>query len=240
MKLKSEDTHNLLRLINTCAVGGIDSLIIEDGVARGINEARSFVIISSTALPGFPQKIGLGRLSALKQRLELIAGADIEAVESERGEIGSLNISLGRNKAQFRCTATMLIKAPKSINDELQFSIYPTEGELQLLLNSIKVMGSKSVQLTIKKDRTVQFVTTDANNDQFTSVIEQPAGLVGEEAGTVTHYYHADVFYSTVKSIDAGAEAAELVVGESGTLRFNINGHNVVLLPKVNEDGDDE
>jgi hypothetical protein len=238
MKLTAEDTQRLLNVITTCAVGGIESIVIEDGFVRGANPDKTFAIISDHEVPKFPQKIGISRINSLKSRIDLFSdnpNTVIEAKESERGEISSIEISAGRNKAQFRCTSTMLIKAPKSINDEEVHGIILNKAELKIVLNALKVMGAKTVQLIIKKEGNVTVGVADENNDLFSAALETPAQLKdGKEADSVVHYYHAPIFHSVVRTL-SDAEVAGFIVGESGTLRTKINGHDVIVLPKIND-----
>ena len=245
MKLTTQDTANLLSILSTCSIGGIESIIIEDGVARGINEARTYILITTDSdIPRFPQKIGLSRLSSLRQRLELFTGNSgtvIEAKESERGEISSLEISAGRNKVQFRCTSTMLIKAPKNVNDDPIFKVFVSRDELKMILNAVKVMGGKTVQLIIKKDRSAQFILSDSTNDVFTIALETPIELWPnvEEQDSVVHYHHADIFHSVMRAIP-DADITAFTVGVQGTIRTKIHGHSITVMPKINEDSEEE
>ncbi len=245
MKLSTADISNLSGIIETCAIGSIDSVIIEDGVVRGINDARTFVIISDVAVPKLTQKLGLSRLSSLKQRLGLFASdssMSIDAKESERGEISSLELLAGKSKAQFRCTSTQLIKAPKSVNDPEAFSLGIEGAELQLILNAIKVMGGKTIQLIIKKDSSVSVVVNDATNDAFSTVLSLPAeSISGEEHDSVIHYYHADIFSAALRSA-SGSQNSDVgfTIAETGTLRLEVNGRQVVVMSKINEDSNED
>ena len=240
MKLSAQDTANLNAILSTAAIGGIESIIIEDGVVRGVNEARTFVIISDYNVPAFPQKIGLSRLSSLRNRLGLFAtqGAAIEARETERGEINALEISAGRSKVQYRCTATALIKAPRSINDEAIYNVFISKNELKLILDAVKVMTAKTVQLIIKKDRVATFRIADETNDVFESVLETPAEVIsGDDMDSVVHNFHADIFHAVMRTNEQ--DNATIVIGAAGTIRTSINGHEVVVMPKVGEDEED-
>jgi len=239
MKLSTQDISNISNILATASVGNIESLVIEDGIVRGVNAERTFVIISDQNVPKLPQKMGLSRLGSLKQRLDLFTdGAIIDAKETERGEIGSLDISAGRNKVQFRCTSTALIKAPKSINDTPAYSISITREELKLLLNAIKIMGGKTLTLIIKKDGTAQITMSDVTNDRFDSVLETPVEVLTEGGDTVVHYYHAEVFHSVTRTI-SDSDVISLVVGAAGTISAEVNGHLVVMMPKINEDSEE-
>ena len=242
MKLTSKDTANLSNIIAVCAIGSIDAVIIDDGIIRGANAEKTCAIISKVDVPEFKQKIGLARLSQLRQRLDLFSNDSsmvIDAKESDRGEISSLEISAGRNKAQFRCTSTMLIKAPMSINDEEACRIFLEKEEAQMILNAVKVMGTKKVQLTIKKDRSVIFTLPDTTNDAFTTVLKTPSERLGEdEMDSVVHYYPSDIFSSIMRSkLDTSPITFD--VGVIGTIRTTVSGHVLVMLPQINEDAED-
>jgi hypothetical protein len=240
MKLTAEDTGRLSDILATCSIGGIEAVIIEDGIVRGVNETKTCAIISSCNVPKLPQKVGLGRLSSLKQRLNLLTGAVIEAKESDRGEISSLEIAAGRNKVSYRCTSTILIKAPKAINDEGCYRVFISSAERKLVLDAIKVMGAKKVQLEIRKTGAVQIILSDATNDAFNSVLETKAERLGEdEMDSVVHYYPADVFAAVIRAAGEGFDILAITVGMVGTIKTEILGHAITLLPQINEDGEE-
>lgn len=240
MKLSSQDITYLNSILATCAMTGIESIIIEDGTVRGVNEAKTCAIISDTNIPTLAQKIGLTRLQTLRQRLELFTDPTIDAKETERGEISMLDISAGKNKVQYRCTASMLIKAPKQINDNYVNRVFIDDQENKLLLNAIKVMGSKKVQLTIKKDRTVSIHLVDATNDAFSTVLQLPAErLTDDDLDSVVFYYPADILASILRTQPDSGSPIELDVGEVGTIKLQAGGHRVTLLPQINEDAEE-
>lgn len=243
MKLSAQDTTNLMNILSTCAIGDIQSVIVEDNFVRGINESKTCVIISDFNVPKFPQKIGLSRLSSLKQRLDLFLNKSdivIDAKESDRGEINSLDISAGKNKVQFRCTSSMLIKAPKFINDEAAVRVFVEKDELKMILNAIKVMGGKKVLIAIKKDCSVSFQISDATNDNFSSAINTPAERISkEDMDSVAHYYPADVFFAIFKNQAEEFDAIVFDVGAVGTIKVRLNGHQLTILPQINEDSED-
>jgi hypothetical protein len=241
MKLSQKDTERLAAILKVCAVCDIDSIIIEDGIIRGANESKTCALLSDCEVPAFPQKIGLGRLRALEGRLNLFmstAAAVIDARESDRGEITMIDISAGKNKAQFRCTSTLLIKAPRSINDSPVAVLTVNKAELKTILDAIRVMGAKQVALTIKRDLIVSFEFCDAASDLFKIELEAGAGAVEEIQSTVVHYYPSDIFSSVCRATTG--DSIEIVVGAAGTLQIPVGVHTVTLLPQINQnEGDD-
>lgn len=246
MKLTTENTTKLTGLLNVASMCGIESIVIIDDKARGINPAKTCFLVSEDNLPKFPQKIGLGRLKDLQSRISVFADKSdvvIDAKESERGEITSLEVSSGRNKVQYRCQSTVMLgeSIPKNVPDAFNpaYKIFINKDEMKMVLDAVRVMGSKRVTLAVKADRSVSFTTSDASNDNFTVALSTPAERITEDEDTVVQYYAVDVFSPVIKELMA-LDTAVVQMGERGTLTAKINQHNVVLLPQVNDDGDDE
>jgi hypothetical protein len=244
MKLSQQDTTHLQAILQTAKICGIEKIIIEDGFVRGLHEARACVIISDHNVPKLPQKVGLSRLNSLRDRLALFDKQDpvIEARETERGEIAALDISAGRSRVSFRCTSTVLIKAPKVVNDEVAHEVYVEKGELTRILSALRVMSAKKVQLTIRANKVVTINLADDTNDAFTTDLEQPAS--GEPSDTSVSYYSGEVFSSVLTAVNAETSGnsvyVTLAVGEAGTIRTSIGGHSVIIMPLVGEDEEEE
>lgn len=236
MKLSRADAVNLNNLLSTVAICGIESIVIEDGVASGLNNKQA-VFISNSDVPNFGQKIGLARLNLLRARLDLFVNnpaVTIESKESDRGEITQLDISAGKSKVQFRCTSTALIKAPKKINDEAVSLITVNKEQLQLILSSTKVMGAKQLALAIKKDGPVLFEIVDATHDKMTVELEQPVERLGstEDLETTVHFYNADILMAVFRA-GSTDDGISFTVGEAGTVNSLIHGHAIYVFSQI-------
>ncbi len=240
MKLQQSDINNLKVLVELCAVGNIESFIIdENGFARAVNEERTVAFISNQNIPSLPQKIGLSRISNLRQKIalfETLSDVSFTATETNRGEISNLEIASGRNKATYRCTSTMLIKAPKSVNDTYQFIVSVTNDELKFIQNGIKMMGAKILQLVIRKNGEVSLIANDSANDNFTAVLNTAVESTEEDFDTSVFYYRADALMPVLKSL-----TGEIVfsVGLGGVICAELNGHTLYVMPSVGEDSGD-
>lgn len=234
MKLSTQDTQYLETILATAAIGGIDAIVIEDGFVRGVNPDKTFAIISDHNVPAFPQKIGIARLNSLTQRISIFKGKDtvIDARESDRGEISAMEITSGKNKVQFRCTSTMLIKAPKSINDEVNCDVAITKDEMKMILDAIRVMGAKKVTLALRKDGSIQFEIADESNDSFKIVLED---CLKDAKSTEVYYYQASVLGALLKA-QMEFDTVVFRLGQMGTIKSKINGHEVTILPQIGED----
>ena len=234
MKLTNNETQNLENILATAAIGGIDQIIIEDGFVRGVNPDKTFAIISNFNVPKFPQKIGIARLGTLAQRLAVFKGKEpvIEVKESSRDEIACMEIVCGKNKVQFRCTSTMLIKAPKAINDDAACQIKLTKEETKTILDAIRVMSCKKVTLSIRKGGVVQFEIADETNDTFKITLDNPAD---KEDDSVVYYYQASVLIAILK-YKMEFDEAVLDIGVQGTIKTEINGHSITVLPQIGDE----
>lgn len=239
MKLSNQDVQHLSSALSALATCSIDSIIIEEGKIRGRTENNTCIFISDFNVPKFSQKIGLTRLSSLSARMSVFGGnAVIDARESSRDEIASLEISGGRNKVQFRCTSTLLVKAPKAVNDPQQFRVFIKKDELKTILDAVRVMGAKRIVMSIKEDQIVGFDLVDSNNDSFNVVLETKAENLGD-ADYPVHYYPSDVFVPVMKAAIGESDMLIVEIGQVGTIRTKLNGHSVILFPQIDTDGEE-
>jgi len=238
MKLSSTDVQHLNNILNTCAIAGIEAVLIDEGVVRGINEGKTAVLISDLNVPAFPQKVAFTRLSSLRNRIALFSDSlVIDAKESDRGEINSLEMASGKSKAQFRCTPTMLVKPPKIINDEDFVRLTFSKDELKTLLNASKVMGSKKIAIMIKSSGEVSFSASDESNDVFTSSVDAEAEFIND-ASTIYHDYPTDILSAVLKKASDDFDTLVIIMGEAGTMTVKVNGHNVTVLPMISDNDD--
>lgn len=241
MKLNQEDVNKLKVLIELCTIGDINSFIIdENGNARAVNDDRTVAFISDQNIPKLPQKIGLSNVAGLRQKIalfETLSDVSFSVNESSRGEIGSLEIAAGRNKVSYRCTSTTLIKAPKTINDTYQFIVSLSNDEFKFIQNGVKMMGSKRVQLIIKKSGEVSFVAVDSANDNFTAVLNTPVESTESEFDTSVFYYRTDALFPVLKSLSGEVAFS---VGIGGVVCAELSGHTMYVMPAVGDDDEGE
>jgi hypothetical protein len=241
MKLTKEDLNALNGILKVCSLGNIQSIIIDDGAVYGVNDARNFAIVSTGPVPKLEQKMGLSRLSNLRQRLDIFGlDATLSTTESGRGETSTIEFSAGRSKSSFRCSSTMLIRAPREINDPPTYSITIMPGELKTLMSAARMKDSARIGIIVKKSLEVSLTVIDSVNDTFDMVLEQPAELVAEEAESVCHYVKPDLFTSTLSAAANKDEPVSFVLGERGSVSAIVYDHTVTLLPIAVDDGDDD
>lgn len=241
MRISADSIKNLDTLLETCSIAGVDNLIIEDGKARGVNDGKTVVIISSDNLPDFDgKKIGFNRLSVLQTRLKLVnrdSSANIDAKESASGEIAQLDLAGAGVKVQYRCAATNTIKAPKNINDTISWEFSISTETIGLVLSGAKSMGSKKLVL-VTRDGQVSMECTDANSDVFTAVVAETLKWKRTDSdapkGGFVHNYIVDELLPLLKAA-AATGSASVMIGESGTLHLDVNGHRLTVIPQMGD-----
>lgn len=236
MKLSVSSIQNLEKLLQTCSIADIDAIIIEEGMLRGINEDKTCIILSNENLPEFNEgtKIGLSRLGVLNNRLSLFKNdplMTVDAKENTRNEIAALEIASPSAKVQFRCTAPGLIKAPKKINDELDFVIEVQKDQIPFILSGAKSMSAKRTVIAGKNDG-IYFEFTDTNQDTFSIKVAEPNG------STFAHHSPASVFLSLIRAAVNNNEDEKIIslnIGKNGTVEILVNKYTLTILPQVQE-----
>ncbi len=236
-----DNTQQLLNffenIISVCSSVGIENVIIEDGMIRGINDEKSCVILSSSGIPEFGEtKLGLARMSVLSARLNVLKSSknfDLEAVVNPtKNEVTHLRLSGAGAKVEFRCAAPSIIRAPKAINDPPSWRVEVSKEQAEMIVSAVRVMNAKTL-VVAKKGSQLLFECSDTNNDVFSISLETPAEWVNEQKDTpepaFAYYYPANILLSLLKQ----KQTCELIIGESGTLTTQINGHFLTVISKV-------
>jgi hypothetical protein len=139
MQLSQNDLNNLLSIMSTATICGMESLVIIEGVARALNPSKTCFLRSETNIPKFDQPIGFGRIKDLTSRINVFGDKSkiqVTAKESRRSEIASLDLQSGKNKASYRCQSASMLAAecPKNVPDAANpaFKIMLTKDECKM------------------------------------------------------------------------------------------------------------
>lgn len=238
MKLNKEDIVNLVQAIDVCTVGGIEDVVIEEGNIFGVNQSKTFAIISNFKIPNLGQKAGITKIASLKSILDVFKDKDLflETEETDRGEIRLFTIKSGKSKADFRCTNTSLLKPPRKINDEGFCEISVIKSEMAEMLSMLKVIGPTTVTLSVMKNGNVSLAGNGNGGNTFRCDVESKADFRSDEQ-TVTHHYETGIFSSLIRAMNNSYDSYGLFLGENGTLSCVLNGHRVTMLATI--DGDE-
>ena len=244
MKLDANTISYINDVVKTAQLIGCEDIMIEPGRVRGIDEARTVVILQTKDVPDMPfGSIGLNRLSVFMSRYEIARVQDnftIEVAEDvakiKQDDDTMLDMPIARSltmrgkgtKIEYRCANPGLMRAPRVIKDELKARVQLTGDAVLLLQKGQAAMGADTV--TIISNDGVSFEFTDVNNDVFKHTFADEAeDLLGDGDTKFAHRYPSKTLLALFKHTPTGTFS----VGEAGTLWLEINGLNIIVLPQV-------
>jgi hypothetical protein len=237
MNFTGTDVEKLRAILTLCKTVGVDSCVLSDGKVMGMSTSRKLAIISESGLTIDPEvAVGIGRLSELEKRFGIF-GDDVGIVGEigKGGEVSRLTLQAGRSKAQFRCTATSLIKYPKE-NADTPFAVVSlSKAEVAQLVRGVRTFGAENIifKISAKGDVHIEFV--DSTNDHFATGTEKSAEFIGEAEAVLFTYTSS--YLTTIMDVGTrDADSIDLVFGQAGSITALVRGLTLLIMPNINED----
>lgn len=234
MKITPELVKYIQTAINVAQMVGIEELIIEPGMVRGMDVARTVAIIQDTDVPELPcGALGITRLKVLESRINVVGSMEDFVVEvtvkDGTKHAFSLSLKAKGTKIDYRCGDPTLIQAKKKINDPLVYKVKITPEAVELLQKGMSAMSTKTVAVICNSEG-VSFELVDNNNDVFKHVFANSVEFLGEAQTAnppkFAYRYSAPLLLSVLKK-----GATEFDVGSVGLLKVKVEGLNVLLIP---------
>ena len=128
MKITKNTQTIIKNAVDIATTLGIENLVIDKISLRGENKELGIVLLLPTKNIELEfDAIGLGRISLLKSRMQMLNDAQIEFDLMDKGQqdviVSNLKLISGRTKIGFKCSDPTRINAPKSINDTVFYEI---------------------------------------------------------------------------------------------------------------------
>lgn len=167
---------------------GIENLIIESNMVRGIDEAKVVMIIQENDVKMPFTALGINRLDVFKTRLQLFetqTGVNFEAhLHPETKEVVLLQMKAPGLSIDYRCAHCIepnpTIKAPRTMKSPIKFEFQMNEETIELLAKGHHAMGGDKLTLSANAEG-VQVKTLDSSNDEFVQTIA--TAFVNKETG---------------------------------------------------------
>lgn len=234
MKLDTETISYMQNIVNTAKMVGIDSIIIEPGLIRAIDDARCVVLHQTEDVEDLPfGSIGLNRINIFTSRLDIAKTQEkftVEAVEGADDFARSIMMKGKGVKIDYRCANPSSIRAPKLIHDTMKYRVELNGDAVLLLQKGAAAMENPETVSIISNKDGVSFELVDVNNDVFTHTFsEDVQTLNGSTKTNFAHRYPVKVLLTLFKNDPEGI----FDVGEKGILHINVNGLGVYVLPQV-------
>jgi len=241
MKVTQDSIAFIENVVKTGQSIGIDNVIIEPGMVRAIDDARTVVLFQNTDVPEMVfGSIGLNRINIFLSRIEAVKTRDNFSFDVEVGsakdadgdeyEYGkSVIMKSDDTVIGYRCANPATIQAPEQINDNLVYRIQLNAETVSLLQKGQAVMGSETVTF-IWDGENVSFELTDINSDKDSHDLADDVELLDEDATeSFTHNYPVKTLLALFKQNPDG----HLDIGTKGILSITVNGLDVYVLPQV-------
>ncbi len=233
MKLDEKLIHYIENVVNTAQKVGIEDLIIEEDLIRGIDESRTVVMNHTSNIPDLPfSAIGLSRINVFVSRLHIVKGQEKFAVNATTDDgnefVKTLLMSAKGVKVDFRCANPKTIQAPQSINDTLKCMV-PLDAEAVVLLAKAQSAMSADNVTIISNDKGVSFELYDVNSDKFTKTFDAKVEELNGGETTFVHTYPLKIVLPLFKENVEG----NFAIGEKGIMNIQMNGINLYVLPQV-------
>jgi len=233
MKITPELAKYIQNVITIAQLVDIEDIIIEPGMVRGMNLARTAAIIHDQNVPEFPCTLGLTRMHVLNSRLNIIntmENFNIDVVTREgTSHAMSLTLKAKGTKIDYRCGDPSLIQAKKKINDPLVYRVTVTPDFVDLLQRGIASMKSEAVSIICNSEG-VSFELLDDNKDVFKHTFADNVELIGDtpsgNSAKFAYRYPAKLLLSVLKK-----EPTHFDVGAIGLIKMLVCGINVLLIP---------
>lgn len=238
MNFNQSDVEKLRSILTLCKTVGIDSVVLSEGKVMGAATSKKLAIIAQSGLEQLDTAtpVGIGRLAELEKRLALFSeSVAISGEVGKSGEMMRLTLSAGKSKAQFRCTATSMIKHPKENADVPLVVLTLSKAEVQQLVKAAKTFGAETIIFKISSAGDVHIECVDSTNDQFSTGTEKAAEFV-EEAENVLFTYLVSYLTTVLDAGTRDADSIDLVFGQAGSITVLVKGYSLMIMPNINED----
>lgn len=237
MKFNKDDILKIRSALLACKIAGLDSVVISQGMLRGLSDKQHGAVFSTMALSIDPElDIGISKLGELEKRLTLFGeeiAVEVEITDAKKARKLTVKGHLG--KIEFRCTDSKLIKYPKENNDEVMATVSFTKPEIALMVKGAKVMGAEQLVIQVKRDGGVHVEALDQNNDRFELDASMPAEFINDAYPSVNSFDTSSngVFIAMLEHAAKDADTVTLELTRAGQFRVQAYGHTLLAIPRI-------
>ena len=242
MKLKDKTIEYIENVITTAQLVGLEVVVIEPDLVRGIDENRTVFVLHNKDVPDMEfGSIGLTRLSSFSSRLNIAKNVDGFNIEADIKEGDEETLDFARSltmkgkgvKIEYRCAdPAQLVGAhkagPKQMRDEPEFGLEFGEDLADMLQKGIAAM--KADEVSIISNDGVTFELLDVNSDVFShQFADTVVNLLDEKNTKFAYRYPVKTVLCLLKNNDDSI----LTVSKKGIMCIKVNGLNVYIMPNV-------
>lgn len=237
MKLNAVDVLQLRNVLKAANKAGLFSMVIHEGKARGVSEARNAAIFSEFQSSIDPEvELGITRISELEKRLNLFGeNVLIEIEVNDANKARKLSVRGKSGKIDFRCTDSKLITYPKTNTDSPNAVVVMTKPEAALLSKGARILGGDFLVVQVKRDGQVHMECSDVNNDRFELDLETPAEFIDDPMPAVHKYDIGTngVLIPMIEHLAKDNDTLELPLLATGNFALRLFGFDMLAIPRI-------
>lgn len=229
-------------VVQTAKLVGIESIIIEPGRVRAVDDNKSVIILQTDGVPPMSfGAIGLNRTDVFSSRLEIAKSAgkfeveatteSVENKETKQSETFARALRFkGKGvKIDYRCANPTLMKIPKALNDSMVFTFNMTPEAVLMLTKGHSAMACDEVMFTGTIKDGVSLEMRDINGDVMSYVISDTVNGEDKQSTAFKHNYPVKILLSLFKVVPS----SEINISTRGIMRITINDLNLYIMPRV-------
>lgn len=246
VKLPQKVVSTLADSVEVAGLLGISSIVLDGHSVRGRHSEAGtiFVMNFDTDTTWEFGAIGITRIPELTKRLNLMKtrGDDftIEAELKTRGEdvtyAGRLTLKHAKTKVEYKCGDPTLIKAPKGLADEEQFTCSLTRDDIKFIKSANSAMGADKLIFSTPKDNDSFVISIPNKEDE--KVVHETDGVVGYLADTTTFSfaYDSKILIMAINSMEKilrkeSLDSLDMKITRRGVLTFPVKGITTYIIP---------
>lgn len=235
MKLEKEEIVQLQSILTAAQVIGVDDIVIEPDKIRAMDEKKTVVIFHQSDIPQFGfGSLGLTRINSFMKRVDIVKSQEnfiIDTMESQDGSwVQSLLLKAKGTKIQHNCNKPEIIQVPKQIGDAMTYQLHlNAEGVMMLQKGRDAMKGNENVIIQSNSDG-VCFKFSDDSGDNFTYTFADEVVNINGGKGTD---FITKLPTKTLLSMFKTNTEGTIEIGGKGTLKFNVEGFDVYVLPRI-------
>lgn len=238
MKIDVDTLKYIQNVITTAKLVGIETICIEPGRVRALNEDSTAFILHTKDVPALPfGSISINRIDLFESRYSIARAVDdcvIEAVVAGQPDshfVRALTMKGKGIKLDYRCANPATVRSPKGYTDQPRYQGRMTPEAVSYMQKGMSAMQTDEVTFIGTSDD-LSFEMVDINGDKFehrfgdgiTKV--QPAD---KDVPSCSHRYPVKMLLTLFKMNSTG----NFYFTSKGVLVMNANSLDVYLLPRM-------
>ena len=225
------------KIVGVAKLAGIDTIILEEGRVRGVDDDKTVFILQKENVPDLPfGAIGMTRINVWSSRYDIAkasASYSVEATIDDEDKdspsfVRSLTLKGKGVKIDYRCANPKTLKSPREIPDPITHRIKMTNDAVNMMTKGQSAMAAEEVSFFGSKTG-VCLEMKDNNSDALNYEFSDTVGL--ENGHTVVDFHHRYPL-KTITALFKQNPDGHFLITTKGMMFITVNDITVVVFPR--------